>query len=119
MGSCFWRGRSARAGAVTTGRRACLQAYLSGRQAMSGATEGDRARAVQRRNAELTRARIVTAARKEFGRSGFEGARIGAIARRAGVNPSLIFYYFQNKAGLYRAVSEQRLASYVPPSGRR
>src|SRR5204862_5008656 len=37
----------------------------------------------------------------------------------AGVNPSLIFYYCQNKAGLYRAVSEQRLASYVPPSGRR
>jgi AcrR family transcriptional regulator len=72
-----------------------------------------------RRNAERTRGRIVTAARKEFGRSGFEGARVGAIARRAGVNPSLIFYYFQNKAGLYRAVSEQRLASYVPPSGGR
>jgi TetR/AcrR family transcriptional regulator len=83
---------------------------------MSGATENGRARVVHRRNAERTRGRIVAAARKEFGRSGFAGARVDAIARRAGVNPSLIFYYFHNKAGLYRAVSEQRLASYVPPS---
>jgi TetR/AcrR family transcriptional regulator len=74
---------------------------------------------VHRRNAERTRGRIITAARKEFSRSGFEGSRVGAIARRAGINPSLIFYYFQNKAGLYRAVSEQRLASYAPPFGDR
>jgi AcrR family transcriptional regulator len=83
---------------------------------MSGATEDGRAGAVHRRNAERTRARIVEAARKEFSRSGFAGARVGAIARRAGVNTSLIFYYFQNKAGLYRAVSERRIAAYVPPS---
>jgi AcrR family transcriptional regulator len=83
---------------------------------MSDIPEDVRAQAVLRRDADRTRARIVTAARKEFGRSGFAGARVGTIARRAGVNPSLIFYYFQNKAGLYRAVSEQRLASYAPPS---
>jgi TetR/AcrR family transcriptional regulator len=80
---------------------------------------GQRAREVAgpRRNAERTRARIVAAARKEFSRSGFGGARVGAIARAAGVNTSLIFYYFQNKAGLYRAVSERRIATYMPPSG--
>jgi TetR/AcrR family transcriptional regulator len=76
-----------------------------------------RAPAGPRRNAERTRARIVAAARKEFSRSGFDGARIGAIARRAGVNASLIFYYFQDKAGLYRAVSERRIATYLPPAG--
>ena len=68
------------------------------------------------RNADLTRARIVAAARREFGRSGFAGARIGTIARTAGVNSSLIFYYFENKEGLYRAVSERRLATYAPPA---
>ena len=80
---------------------------------------GQSARAVTgpRRNAERTRARIVAAARKEFSRSGFNGARVGAIARAAGVNTSLIFYYFQNKAGLYRAVSERRIATYMPPAG--
>ncbi len=76
---------------------------------------GQRAPAGPRRNAERTRARIVAAARKEFSRNGFDGARVGAIARRAGVNTSLIFYYFQNKAGLYRAVSERRIATYMPP----
>ena len=70
-----------------------------------------------RRNAERTRACIVAAARREFSRSGFNGARVGAIARAAGVNTSLIFYYFQNKAGLYRAVSERRIATYLPPAG--
>ncbi len=69
------------------------------------------------RDAERTRTRILVAARTEFSRSGFAGTRIGAIARRAGVNTSLIFYYFQSKAALYRAVSEQRLGSYVPVRG--
>jgi TetR/AcrR family transcriptional regulator len=73
-------------------------------------------RAAQRRNAARTRARIVAAARTEFSRSGFAGTRVGTIARHADVTPSLIFYYFQNKAGLYRAVTEQRLPTDVPVS---
>jgi AcrR family transcriptional regulator len=68
-----------------------------------------------RRHGERTRASILSAARKEFARSGFAGARIEAIASRAGVNKSLIFYYFQNKDGLSRAVTAQRLASYALP----
>jgi AcrR family transcriptional regulator len=64
---------------------------------------------------ERTRARILSAARREFARGGFAGARIEAIARRAGVNKSLIFYYFQNKDGLSRAVTAQRLATYALP----
>jgi TetR/AcrR family transcriptional regulator len=80
--------------------------------------EGDHpAEGPRQRDAARTRARIVAAARKEFGRSGYQGARIGAIARAAGVNASLIFYYFENKAGLYRAVAERRMATYAPPSG--
>ncbi|MBV9582859.1 MAG: TetR/AcrR family transcriptional regulator [Chloroflexi bacterium] len=68
-----------------------------------------------RQHGERTRARILSAARKEFARSGYAGARIDAIARRAGVNKSLIFYYFQNKDALSRAVTGQRLATYALP----
>ena len=55
---------------------------------MSGATEDDGARAVQRRNAELTRARIVTAARQEFGRSGFEASGVRTPRAWASRRPS-------------------------------
>lgn len=49
---------------------------------------------------------ILTAAREEFGRYGFAGGRVDRIARRAGVNKQLIFYYFESKQGLYRSVLE-------------
>jgi TetR/AcrR family transcriptional regulator len=48
--------------------------------------------------------RIITAAREEFSRRGFEGARVDQIARRAGVNKQLLFYYFHSKRGLFGAV---------------
>lgn len=48
--------------------------------------------------------RLLLAARHEFARRGEAGARTDQIARRAGVNKQLIHYYFQTKAGLYRAV---------------
>ena len=47
--------------------------------------------------------RIVAAARDEFGRHGFDGARVDQIARRAGVNKQLLFYYFHSKRGLFDA----------------
>src|SRR6059036_4233164 len=48
--------------------------------------------------------RIVAAAREEFARRGFDGARVDQIARRAGVNKQLLFYYFHSKRGLFNAV---------------
>ncbi|HYT04603.1 MAG TPA: TetR/AcrR family transcriptional regulator [Gemmatimonadales bacterium] len=69
--------------------------------------------------------RIIAAARDEFSRRGFDGARVDQIARRAGVNKQLLFYYFHSKRGLFNAVLtrgagelEQALAG-VPPSGDR
>jgi len=47
---------------------------------------------------------IIAAAREEFSRRGFEGARVEQIARRAGVNKQLLFYYFHSKRGLFTAV---------------
>jgi len=48
--------------------------------------------------------RIIAAARDEFSGRGFEGARVDQIARRAGVNKQLLFYYFHSKRGLFTAV---------------
>ncbi|MGH7569100.1 MAG: TetR/AcrR family transcriptional regulator [Gemmatimonadales bacterium] len=51
--------------------------------------------------------RIIAAAREEFARRGFEGARIERVAQRAGVNKQLLFYYFHSKRGLFQAVLAQ------------
>lgn len=60
----------------------------------------------RKRDPERTRERILDAAVVEFGDHGFAGARISAIARRAGVNEQLISYYFDSKEGLYRALQQ-------------
>jgi len=46
--------------------------------------------------------RIVAAAREEFARRGFAGARVDQIARRAGVNKQLLFYYYAPSAASSR-----------------
>ena len=46
--------------------------------------------------------RILRAAEENFAECGLAGARIGAIARAAGVNKALLYYYFSSKEGLYR-----------------
>ncbi|MBF6174048.1 TetR/AcrR family transcriptional regulator [Nocardia blacklockiae] len=72
----------------------------------------------RQRDPERTRALILDAAAAEFGAHGYAGARISAIAARAGVNVQLISYYFDGKEGLYQAVSRQwqeRRRELVPP----
>lgn len=61
----------------------------------------------RKRDPERTRERILEAALIEFGEHGFAGARISAIAGRAGVNEQLISYYFDGKEGLYRALQQR------------
>ena len=56
------------------------------------------------RNSAKTKASILAAARVEFADRGFEGARVDAIAERAGANKRLLYHYFGNKEELYRAV---------------
>ena len=51
--------------------------------------------------------RIGVAAREEFARRGYAGARVDQIARRAGVNKQLLFYYYHSKRGLFQAVLSQ------------
>ncbi len=47
---------------------------------------------------------ILDAAEDLFATQGFDPTTIKAIGQRAGVNPGLLYYYFPDKAGLYRAV---------------
>jgi AcrR family transcriptional regulator len=54
--------------------------------------------------AELTRRRILTAARKVFAKRGFERATIGELADLAGVSASLIYALFKSKEGVLRAL---------------
>jgi TetR/AcrR family transcriptional regulator len=65
----------------------------------------------QQRDLNRTRERIMAAAQKEFAAHGFAGARTDTIACRAHVNERMIFYCFESKEGLYRAVLKQRLAA--------
>jgi TetR/AcrR family transcriptional regulator len=53
---------------------------------------------------EESRAAILKAAVREFAREGVAGARTDAIARSAGVNKALLYYYFRDKEALYEAV---------------
>ena len=64
----------------------------------------------QQRDLNRTRERIMAAAQKEFAASGFAGARTDAIACRAHVNERMIFYCFDSKEGLYRAVLQKNLS---------
>ena len=53
---------------------------------------------------------LIEAAIPEFAQFGYAGARTERIAKRAGVNKQLLFYYFGTKAGLYRAVIDEAVA---------
>ncbi|GGA63120.1 HTH-type transcriptional repressor [Pseudoclavibacter endophyticus] len=52
-----------------------------------------------------TRKRILEAALDEFAMKGIAGARVETIAKRAGANVRMIYYWFDNKRGLYEAVN--------------
>ena len=60
-------------------------------------------------NPETAR-RILAAAEKNFAEHGLAGARTDAIARAAGVNKAMLYYYFQSKLRLYHAVFENLFA---------
>ncbi len=58
------------------------------------------------RQPEITRQRILDAAIGEFSTRGLGGARIDAIAKRAGTNKRMIYHYFGNKDDMFLAALE-------------
>ncbi len=54
--------------------------------------------------------RILDAAAGEFADKGYDGARMEAIARRAGVNKALLYYHVGDKPALYQEVLDRVFA---------
>ncbi len=67
------------------------------------------------RGGEANRARILDAALTVFATDGFAGARIDAIADRAGLSKPNLLYYFRTKADLYLAVLRRTLDMWLVP----
>ena len=63
------------------------------------------------RNALDSKRRILEAAESEFAAKGFDGARLGTIARAAEVQQALIHHYFGDKEGLHGEVVRSGLAA--------
>jgi AcrR family transcriptional regulator len=58
------------------------------------------------RDPDRTRQKILAAATAEFARVGLGGARVDRIARLAGANKRMLYYYFGSKEKLFLAVLE-------------
>jgi AcrR family transcriptional regulator len=59
-----------------------------------------------RRTSDETKAVILAAARERFGKSGFQGATIRAIAADARVDPAMVMRYYGSKDKLFAAAAE-------------
>lgn len=53
-----------------------------------------------------TKQKILQAARVEFASNGLGGGRVDRIAKLSGANKRMLYHYFENKEGLYKAVIE-------------
>jgi TetR/AcrR family transcriptional regulator len=60
-----------------------------------------------------SRARILETARGEFADRGFDGARLAAIAREAGLSHPTLLYHFNSKADLYGAVIQSAVLDWA------
>jgi AcrR family transcriptional regulator len=62
-----------------------------------------------------TRQKILNAARIEFHRAGFDGARMQDISDVAGINKALLHYYFKSKDELFEAVFRESFRTHFQP----
>jgi AcrR family transcriptional regulator len=65
------------------------------------------------RNPDRSRRCILDAALREFSARGFAGARVDVIARRAKINKRMLYHYFSDKEGLFRAVLRHKISERV------
>ncbi len=66
-------------------------------------------------NPQETEAKVLAAATAEFHEKGFTGARMQEIARRAGLNQSLLHYYYRTKDRLFEAVFSRAARHVMVP----
>jgi TetR/AcrR family transcriptional regulator len=63
---------------------------------------------------ETTEKKILDAARNVFVRKGMDGARMQEIADEAGINKSLLHYYFRSKQKLFEAIFREAFGLLIP-----
>jgi AcrR family transcriptional regulator len=68
--------------------------------------EGDKPLGPRSRKGELTRARLLAAAKEVFEETGFLEARTTDISKRAGVAHGSFYHYFESKEEIFREVAE-------------
>lgn len=61
-----------------------------------------------------TEEQIFEAARKVFQRDGYYGARMQDIADEAGINKSMLHYYFRSKDKLFQQVYRKEMSKFMP-----
>ena len=76
-------------------------------KAPSGAKRPRRSKAEQRAG---TLEQILDAAEFLFSKKGFDGVTLRDVAQRVGIHTTLLHYYFEDKAALFRSVFERRAA---------
>jgi TetR/AcrR family transcriptional regulator len=64
-----------------------------------------------RGSADVSKGRIIKAAIEEFSAKGYDGARVDELARRSGLNKTLIYHYVGNKDRLFTAALETTYAT--------
>ena len=57
---------------------------------------------------------ILEAARREFQQNGYAGARMQAIADAAGINKSMLHYYYRSKDKLFQQVFREAVGRFFP-----
>ena len=65
---------------------------------------------------ENTEEKIIRAARKVFIQKGMDGARMQGIADEAGINKSLLHYYFRSKDKLFSRVFSEAFNDIIEMS---
>ncbi|MBN2745712.1 MAG: TetR/AcrR family transcriptional regulator [Bacteroidales bacterium] len=65
-------------------------------------------------NKTNTEENIIQAAEYEFIERGFEGARMQAIADKAGINKALLHYYFRSKQKLFEVIFKNAFKLFIP-----
>lgn len=61
-----------------------------------------------------TEQQILDAARREFQQNGYAGARMQAIADEAGINKSMLHYYYRSKDHLFQQVFRESVRRFFP-----
>lgn len=65
---------------------------------------------LNKRDPDGVKANILRAALEEFSEHGLSGARVNVIADKTKTSKRMLYYYFESKEGLYRAVLEDTYA---------